>query len=201
MSTNNIPAFELEKSAVQTDVENGLAEGIKCLRNEAPDKPRDHFHNTRYLLRQFRRVTYAIKVSEADLSLRMEMEHGVQMSALEVNAELAGVDLSGSKLESYSKSIVRSRKMIKIIESALDTVRLDPDHGELLYQILYLTYFTERKPQNREVILNQLDRMGFPMSTATYHNYLNMGIRALDHILWGYTALDCMEIIRNFLPQ
>ena len=46
----------------------------------------------------------------------MEMEHGVQMSALEVNAELAGVDLSGSKLESYSKSIVRSRKMIKIIE-------------------------------------------------------------------------------------
>ena len=159
MSTNNIPAFELEKSAVQTDVENGLADGIKCLHNEAPDEPRDHFHNTRYLLRQFRRVTYAIKVSEADLSLRMEIEHGVQMSALEVNAELAGVDLSGSKLESYSKSIVRSRKMIKIIENALDTVRLDPDHGELLYQILYLTYFTERKPQNREVILNQLDRI------------------------------------------
>ena len=40
-----------------------------------------------------------------------------------------------------------------------------------------------------------------------YHNtrhllkqYLNMAIRAIDRILWGYTARDCMEIIKQFLP-
>ena len=38
------------------------------------------------------------------------------------------------------------------------------------------------------------------MSVASYTNYLRKGIRAIDHILWGYTTLDCMEIIRNFLP-
>lgn len=36
------------------------------------------------------------------------------------------------------------------------------------------------------------------MSMVTYHSYLNMAIRAIDRILWGYTARDCMEIIKQF---
>ena len=128
------------------------------------------------------------------------MEHGTQLSTLEVNAELAGIDLSGSKLEGYTRSIVRSRKMLEIIKNALEAVRLEPAHGELLYQLLYLTYFSEPKPKNRDIILSQLDRMGYPMSVSSYHNNLNRGIRAIDHILWGYTAQDCIDIIRNFMP-
>ena len=31
-------------------------------------------------------------------------------------------------------------------------------------------------------------------------SYLNMAIQAIDRILWGYTARDCMEIIKEFLP-
>ena len=90
--------------------------------------------------------------------------------------------------------------MLQIIDNALNTVRMDPDHGELMYQVLYLTYFSKKKPANREVILAELDRQEFPMSMVTYHSYLNMAIRAIDRILWGYTARDCMEIIKQFLP-
>ena len=90
--------------------------------------------------------------------------------------------------------------MLEIIKNALEAVRLEPAHGELLYQLLYLTYFSEPKPKNRDIILSQLDRMGYPMSVSSYHNNLNRGIQAIDHILWGYTAQDCIEIIRNFLP-
>jgi hypothetical protein len=200
MKKDNIPAFELEKAAVSAEIERGLETGVKHLIQEEPQQREDHFHNTRFLLRQYRRVEYAIRISESDLNLRMEMEHGTQMSALEVNADLAGIDLTGSKLEGYTKSIIRSQKMLQIIQNALDTVRLDPENGELLYQVLFLTYFSPQKPKNREAIVDSLDRMGYPMSVATYHNYLNKGIRAIDHILWGYTTIDCMEIIRNFLP-
>ena len=119
---------------------------------------------------------------------------------MEVNAELAGVDLSGSKLEGYARTVIRSKNMLQIIKNALNTVRLDPDHGELMYQILYLTYFSERKLANREAILAELERIGFQMSMVTYHSYLNMAIKAIDRILWGYTARDCMEIIKQFLP-
>ncbi len=200
MNRGTIPAFELEKGAIQTDVENGLMDGVSRLHGKEPEKREDHFHNTRELLRQYRRVSFATKVSEEDLNLRMEIEHSTQLSPFELNAELAGIDLSGTKLESYTRSVVRSRKMLTIIRNALETVRQDPDHGDLLYHLLELTYFSERPFKNREAILDELDRLGYPMSVASYTNYLRKGIRAIDHILWGYTTLDCMEIIRNFLP-
>ena len=105
------------------------------------------------------------------MNVRMEMEHGTRLSTLKVNAELAGVDLSGSKIESYARTVIRSKNMLQIIENALDAVRKDPDHGELMYQILYLTYFTKKRLPNRDAILVELDRLGFPMSMVTYHSY------------------------------
>lgn len=129
-----------------------------------------YYSNTRHLLRQYRKVAYAVEISETDMNVRMEMEHGTRLSTLKVNAELAGVDLSGSKIESYARTVIRSKNMLQIIENALDAVRKDPDHGELMYQILYLTYFTKKRLPNRDAILIELDRLGFPMSMVTYWN-------------------------------
>ncbi len=163
--------------------------------------PDDRLHNTKLLLRNYRRVAYAVKISEADLDLSFELEHGTRISTLEVNADLAGVDVSGTRLEGHTRAIVRSREMLEIIGSALEAVRQDPEHGELMYEILYLTYFSPQKYRNRECILNVLDRNGFPMSATTYHVYLNAAVRAIDRILWGYAARDSMEILRQFLPD
>lgn len=154
----------------------------------------DHFHDTRLLLRQYRQISYAVKLSENDLGDRTEKEHRIRMSVLEINAALAGIDLSGSKLESYTKSICRSRSMLRIIENALELVRMDPDNGEMLYQILYLTYFCDQRLPSRDAILIALSRKGFAMSPPTYHKYLKLGILAMDRILWGYTALDLNKI-------
>ena len=201
MTSDSTPVFALEKEALKTEIETGLQVGVDHLEDKPMKrKPVEKYHNTRYLLKQYRKVAYAIQISESDMNVRMEMEHGTRLSTLEVNAELAGVDLSGSKLEGYARTVIRSKNMLQIIKNALNTVRLDPDHGELMYQILYLTYFSERKLANREAILAELERIGFQMSMVTYHSYLNMAIKAIDRILWGYTARDCMEIIKQFLP-
>ena len=84
--------------------------------------------------------------------------------------------------------------MLRIIENALELVRMDPDNGEMLYQILYLTYFCEQKLTSRDAILIALSRKGFAMSVPTYHKYLKLAILAMDRILWGYTALDLNKI-------
>lgn len=197
------PAYCLEKEVVRSEIESGLQAGMKKLSGskECPVEREDNFHNTKYLLKQYRRVEYSVHVSEAELNLRMELEHGVQLSTLEVNAELAGVDLTGTKLERYAQSVIRSKNMLEIINTALETVREDPDHGELLYHVLYYTYFTKQKPKNRGQILRDLDAKGFPMSISSYHNHLNAAVKAIDRILWGYTARDCIELIRHFLPE
>lgn len=100
MTSDSTPAFEIEKEALKTEIETGIQSGVDHLENKAAKrKDGDKYHNTRHLLKQYRKVAYAIQISEADMNVRMEMEHGTRLSTLEVNAELAGVDLSGSKLE------------------------------------------------------------------------------------------------------
>ena len=156
MTSDSTPAFEIEKEALKTEIETGIQSGVDHLEAKtAKRKDADKYHNTRHLLKQYRKVAYAIQISEADMNVRMEMEHGTRLSTLEVNAELAGVDLSGSKLEGYARTVIRSKNMLQIIDNALNTVQMDPDHGELMYQVLYLTYFSKKKPANREVILCQ----------------------------------------------
>lgn len=103
MTSDSTPAFEIEKEALKTEIETGIQAGVDHLEAKtAKRKDADKYHNTRHLLKQYRKVAYAIQISEADMNVRMEMEHGTRLSTLEVNAELAGVDLSGSKLEGYS---------------------------------------------------------------------------------------------------
>ena len=97
------PAYSLEKEAVREEIQTGLQTGVEILAgNVEKDKETDHFHNTKYLLKQYRRVEYSIRISEADLNLRMEMQHGMRLSTLEVNTELAGIDLTGTKLENHA---------------------------------------------------------------------------------------------------
>lgn len=55
---SELPVYELERGAAQAEVENGLAKGMEHLRGEEPRKAEDHLHNTRYLLRQYRRIAY-----------------------------------------------------------------------------------------------------------------------------------------------
>lgn len=196
------PAFEVEKEVLREEIQSGIKLGVDKLAGVESTMTRpDSFHNTKYLLKQYRRIAYAVQMSEAELNLRMEMSHGVMLSTFEVNAELAGVDLSNTRLEGYAQSVIRSKNMLAIINSALECVKDDPDHGELYYQVLYQTYFTQKKPKNTTHIVQELDRLDFPMSMSSYYNYLASAIKAIDRILWGYTARDCIDIIQQFLPE
>lgn len=104
MTSDSTPVFALEKEALKTEIETGLQVGVDHLEDKPMKrKPVEKYHNTRHLLKQYRKVAYAIQISESDMNVRMEMEHGTRLSTLEVNAELAGVDLSGSKLEGYGE--------------------------------------------------------------------------------------------------
>jgi hypothetical protein len=195
------PAYALEGEIIKEELEDEIKRHVGAKSDADEDERDDRLHNTKLLLKKYRRVAYAVRIAEEELNLRMEMAHGTRLSTLEVNAELAGMDLSNTRLEGYTRSIVRSRNMLEIITSALESVRQDPDHGELMYQILYLTYFTPQKLRNRDCILTELEKAGFPLSATTYHVYLKAAIEAIDRILWGYTARDCMEIVKQFLPD
>ena len=98
------PALEIEKEVKREEISTGLHAGVEKLEGKSIGRqPVDNTHNTKYLLKQYRRVAYAVEISESELNLRMEMEHGTRLSTLEINAELAGVDLSNTKLEAHGR--------------------------------------------------------------------------------------------------
>lgn len=86
MTSDSTPAFEIEKEALKTEIETSIQAGVDHLEAKtAKRKDADKYHNTRHLLKQYRKVAYAIQISEADMNVRMEMEHGTRLSTLEVN--------------------------------------------------------------------------------------------------------------------
>ena len=111
------PACAIEKEIVKEEIEDEIIRAVEDREGPPLD---ERLHNTKLLLKQYRRVVYAVRVSEEELNLRFEMEHGTKLSTMEVNAALAGMDLSSTRLESYTRSIVRSKNMLEIINAALD---------------------------------------------------------------------------------
>lgn len=72
------PALGLEKELVKDEISTALHTGVEKLEGKATPKQRvDNFHNTKFLLKQYRRVAYSVFISESELNLRMEMEHGI----------------------------------------------------------------------------------------------------------------------------
>lgn len=51
----------------------------------------------------------------------------------------AGADLSGDTIEERAKSIERSNRMPKMLDSSVGILRINHKHGEQYYWILYFT--------------------------------------------------------------
>ena len=86
MTSDSTPAFEIEKEALKTEIETGIQSGVDHLEaNTAKRKDADKYHNTRHLLKQYRKVAYAIQISEADMNslIRKNATERVSPTSLE----------------------------------------------------------------------------------------------------------------------
>ena len=79
-----------------------------------------HYHDTRTLLRKYRDVIWNLEVSDLDLQEEFKAEYGLSTDALFVDSE---VNKGGNRLESYARALERSKKMMQIIDTAIDLMR------------------------------------------------------------------------------
>ena len=170
MTSDSTPVFALEKEALKAEIETGLQVGVDHLEDKPMKrKPVEKYHNTRHLLKQYRKVAYAIQISESDMNVRMEMEHGTRLSTLEVNAELAGVDLSGSKLEGYEEDFEHDG----FLYSMGDIIKEEQHFQEENLHTEVVTVTTASK--NLEDILAELK------PTIEFDDGISSGTLSLDH--------------------
>lgn len=73
-----------------------------------------------------------------------ELEYNSTIDDFLDSMYLAGAELGGTKLESYARSIERSNKMLKLLNSAVNLLRSKHKHGEqvLLDPVLQLSFST-----------------------------------------------------------
>lgn len=157
------------------------------------------YHNTEMLLKKYRDVVWSIEVSAMQAQISFELEMDCRLDEFLEMSYAAGADLSGTQIQEQMRTLERNKKMLKIIESAVNLLRKKQVDGEEYYWILYYTYFSDKPCKRIEDIIKQIGQKTQPMAWKTYFKKRKKAIEVLSTILWGFTSKECLPILNEFL--
>ena len=159
------------------------------------------FHDTYKFLRRYRDATYSLKVVVHQMETQFRLKYGTSVDEFLDSIYTAGADLWSSDIEERAKSIERSNRMLKMLDSSVDLLRINHKHGEQYYWILYYTFLSPQKPSGTNEIIEKLRPHISNISYRTYYRKRHKAIESLSTILWGYTAKETIEILNEFFPE
>ncbi len=159
------------------------------------------YHDTWRLLKKYRDVVWSMELSVQQLKKEFESEYECSIDVFLESVYMAGADLSGTQIENHARCIERSRKMLSLVDSAVDLLRTKHKNGEAYYWILYYTYLSPQQIENINAIIEQLQPYIRDISRTTYYRKREKAVNALSSILWGYSSKDCLDLLSEFFPQ
>lgn len=159
------------------------------------------FHDTYKFLRRYRDATYSLKVVVHQMEMQFRMKYGTSVDEFLDSIYSAGADLSGDDIEERAKSIERSNRMLKMLDSSVDLLRTNHKHGEQYYWILYYAFLSPQELKGTNEIIEALRPHISNISYRTYYRKRHAAIEALSTILWGFTAKETIEILNAFFPE
>ena len=135
------------------------------------------------------------------METQFRLKYGTSVDEFLDSIYTAGADLSGNDIEERAKSIERSNRMLKMLDSSVDLLRTNHKHGEQYYWILYYTFLSPQKPNGTNEIIEKLRPHISNISYRTYYRKRHKAIESLSTILWGYTAKEMLDILNCFFPE
>ena len=159
------------------------------------------FHDTYQFLKRYRDATYSLKVVVHQLENQFQIEYGTSIDDFLDSIYAAGADLGGSDIEERAKSIKRSNKMLKLLDSSVDLLRSSHKYGEQYYWILYYAFLSPQELKNTDEILEALEEHIANISYRTYYRKRQAAINALSSILWGFSAKQTLDTLNKFFPE
>ena len=159
------------------------------------------YHNTEVLLKRYRDVVWSIEVSAVQAQINFEREMDCKLDEFLEMSYIAGADLSGTQIQEQMRTLERNKKMLKIIDAAVNTLRKKGDKGEIYYWIIFYTYLSERSSKRVEDIIDLVADKTESMSWKTYFKRRRHAINILSTILWGFTSKDCLPLLKAFILE
>lgn len=162
--------------------------------------PEEHpfYHDTWKLLKNYRDVAWNLELADLDLQAEFRAEFGSANYGSLADLASASSEKAGTRIESFARSLERSRKMMQLLDAAISLMRSHHKKGELYYWVLFYTYLSPQAYANYREILRALEAHFSPMSRRTYYSYREEAISTLSHVLWGYTSRESAEILQKF---
>ena len=145
------------------------------------------------LMKNYRDALWNVEVAERNLHAEFHAAYGASN-----RASLDDLALPNPHLEGYAQSISRSKKMLSVIDSSVNLMREKHKKGELYYWILYYSYLSPQRYENANEILYALDGKGFTLSIR-YYSRREETLSILSSVLWGYTSVECNDILDLFI--
>ena len=180
---------------------NAKMKGIRKKQEYLNPEEDPRFHDTYKFLRRYRDATYSLKVVVHQMETQFRMRYGTSVDEFLDSIYSAGAELSGDDIEERAKSIERSNRMLKMLDSSVDLLRTNHKHGEQYYWILYYTFLSPQEPKGTNEIIEKLRPHISNISYRTYYRKRHAAIEALSTILWGFTAKETIEILNEFFPE
>ena len=115
----------------------------EAVRKADKEKRRNMHHNTLLLLRSYRDIRWMLQCFPDTIAEELDAPlHDLDTLINLVNSE---IDLDNYRLENRIQSMRLSRSMMDRLNEAVSILRDKPQNGDMLYNIIYLTYIAPER--------------------------------------------------------
>ena len=164
--------------------------GDEEIRKATQKKKRKLYHNTLVLLQNYRNIVWALECFPSNTAEELDQP------MLDVDALISvisnEIDMNNTKLENRLQSIKRSRLLLDRFNEAISILRKKPGNGELMYNILYLTFLNPERLSHSEILYR------LSISSRHYYRIRQQAINILSIRLWAspIAEVDCwLEVL------
>ena len=184
MTKNAFPSAASNDEAVLSFLrERGILadESITPQQVEAK-KRKEAYHNTLLLLSNYRNILWQTD-SELD-TIAAELNLPLQKLDAVLSRIDAEIGMENRRLELRLERLAKTRQLLDRINDALTTLKYKPDNGPLLYDLIYLTYISEEKLHQTDVLYR------LNISRRHYYRLKEQAINIISLRLWSVPSTN-----------
>ena len=147
------------------------------IRNAQQKKRQQAFHNTELLLRHYRSIAWLLECFPDTIAKELE-ESFTDLDSM-INRLDVEMARGNKKIERRLESIEKTRLIVDKINEALTVLKKKPDDGEIMYEVIRLTYI-EPETLNHNELLFRLN-----LSSRHYYRIREQAISIISIRLWS----------------
>ena len=159
---------------------NTLSE--EMIREAQEKKQKQAYHNTLLLLSNYRNILWQTDCEiEAIASELNDPLKNLDALLSRVDAEIG---MENRRLELNLERLAKTRQLLDRINDALTALKRKPDNGPLLYELIYMTYISDEKLLQTDVLFR------LNISRRHYYRLKEQAINIISLRLWSSPTSD-----------